>query len=103
MSKHPQTASRFDDNDQAYMRFYRAACDALAGASRKIRSKGTKLSQIDQISALTMAHLRVAALLLAERPEIDPAIFDGEMTRHVSAALKLIAENNEYKRTAGLQ
>lgn len=72
------------DNDEEYLPFYRAACAALHAATHKVRAKGTKLSQIDQISALTMAHLRVAALLLAERPEIDPAIFDGEMTKHVA-------------------
>jgi hypothetical protein len=71
-------------DDKEYMPFYRAACHALNEATHKVRSKGAKLSQIDQITALTMAHLRVAALLLAERPEIDPAIFDGEMTKHVA-------------------
>jgi hypothetical protein len=50
-----------------------------------------------------MAHLRVAAMLLAERPEIDPAIFDGEMTKHVSRAAEQIAEYNEFKRKAGIQ
>jgi hypothetical protein len=81
------------DNDKEYMRFYRAACNALNTATQKVRAKGTKLSQIDQISALTIAHLRVAALLLAERPEIDPAIFDGEMTKHVA----------RWKGNAGMQ
>jgi hypothetical protein len=91
------------DDDKEYMPFYRVACDALNAATQEIRSKGTKLSQIDQITALVMAHLRVAALLLAERPEIDPAIFDGEMTKHVSSAVKQIAEYNEFKRKAGMQ
>jgi hypothetical protein len=62
------------DDDKEYMPFYRVACDALNEATHKVRSKGAKLSQIDQISALTMAHLRVAALLLAE------------MTKHVARA-----------------
>jgi hypothetical protein len=91
------------DNDKEYMRFYRAACDALNAATQKVRAKRTKLSQVDQISALTMAHLRVAAMLLAERPEIDPAIFDGEMTKHVSRAAKQIADYNDWKRKARMQ
>jgi hypothetical protein len=108
-------------DDKEYMPFYRTACDALNAATQKVRAKGTKLSQIDRISALTMAHLRVAAMaatgkaradsaaalatsvLLAERPEIDPAIFDGEMTKHVSRAAKQIADYNDWKHKAVVQ
>jgi hypothetical protein len=89
-------------DDGAYSRFYRAACDALADASRNVRLEGAQLPLADQITALALAHLRVVALLLAETPGIDPAIFDGEMTRHVSLARKQIAECNEFRRKAGM-
>jgi predicted alpha-1,6-mannanase (GH76 family) len=93
-------------DDETFTRFYREACDALMEATQKVRrTKGKKLSQIDQIAALVMAHLRIAGLLLAERPEIDPAIFDGEMTRHVAMTVKQISEitnYDEWKRKAAM-
>jgi hypothetical protein len=84
--------------DQNFMTFHREACEALNEATRNVRAKGACLPQADQITALTMAHLRVAAMLLAEMPEIDPAIFDGEMTKHVANTIKQVAEHNEWKR-----
>jgi hypothetical protein len=98
-SEQVQSQSEFEmrADDETFTRFYREACDAVMEATQNVRStKGRKLSQIDQIAALVMAHLRVAGLLLAERPEIDPAIFDGEMTKHVAMTVKQIAEITDY-------
>jgi hypothetical protein len=51
---------------------------------------------------MALAHLRVVAVMLAERPEIDPAIFDGEMTRHVALIREQIAELESFKRKQGI-
>jgi hypothetical protein len=90
------------EHDEAYSRFYRFACDVLASASRKARAKGKHLPLADQIAAMALAHLRVVAVMLAERPEIDPAIFDGEMTRHVALIREQIAELESFKRKQGI-